>query len=92
MLLTCSISWGMPKIISLVLPFCLVLPLVLSQRLTLEGSGMEEAGMNDEMGVKLSKPFAVDQGRPAFLTLSCERERSERGVDIVSRQHVRDAR
>lgn len=53
---------------------------------------MEEAGMNDEMGVKLSKPFAVDQGRPAFLTLSCERERSERGVDIVSRQHVRDAR
>lgn len=107
----CPINRGIPKIISLVFPFCLICSLTwsdawgqkgrkrrsfrkssrllkaqwddfveipiriliptFSHRLTLWGSEIFDFSIKGLIGLKESKPFAADQGKPLFFTLSC---------------------
>ena len=67
---TCSSNLGIPKIISFVFPSCLILLFTMRVSLSSVGSLTLELGRKVVlMGVNLSKPFAVDHGKPSDFTL-----------------------
>ena len=61
---------GISKSMRFVLSFCLISPLTLSHRSKLCGSGILDLGIGSEMGRKVSKPLAMDHGRPFFFASS----------------------
>lgn len=78
----------MLKIMSLVLPSCLVWPLTFSHSWTFSGFGSLSLEIRSPIGQEVSKPLARVHGWPFFLASSWKWQKKKRWVFSLIRVHV----